>query len=99
MRKLIYFIKNLFTRKSVRVLEKAQGVLEEAVFQKRIKRIELKKEINRCVKRHLGSKSSFIPLKKVSTLEVIKLVEGKFGKQMKELGVIIKSDLTLKNTW
>lgn len=99
MKKLIHFIKNLFTRKSVRVLDKAQGVLEAAVFQKRIKRIELKKEINRCVKKHLGSKSAFIPLKKVSPLEVIKLVEGKFGKEMKELGVVIKSDLTLKNTW
>lgn len=99
MNKLIYFFKSLFRRKSLKVLDKAQEKLEIALMNRGYERIALKKDINafvaRCLKTNKGS--SFIPSKRYSKIEVISLVNGKFGSRMKKIGVVIKQDLTLSD--
>lgn len=97
MKKIIQFIKNLFKGKREKTLEKACEQLDDVLFKRTLERIKLKKDINTFLRRYLRLKSmsDFIPRQKVSKISAIKAVEARYGKEMKSLGIRIRTDLSL----
>ncbi|WP_116787620.1 hypothetical protein [Flavobacterium psychrotrophum] len=89
--------------RSIRTAKKMENKLMGAVAKKdmdrEVERIILKYRIRQHMEKYLGVKadSDFIPVKGKSRERCRHQVEGKFGKRMAELGIILKPNLMLCN--
>jgi hypothetical protein len=72
--------------------------LENALFKKRVGQAKLENEMRIYLRRYLkvGADSKFIPLDHKSTIQVMALVNKKFGKRMKALDVTLNKFMVIE---